>query len=225
MPARPAHPTAPHGTYRRYRQGCREACCRRANARRTNLRRLGMTDHLLDGTGTRRRIRALRRIGWRNEDIAAAAGLHRPSLARLLQVKRDGTLVQAATAAAVRRAYDALSMTAGPYEQAARLALREGWPPPLAWDDDTIDDPAVDPYGVRGDEPVRHIGRGATSSVDPEEVLDLLELGEPAARIADLVGVKQASLQKTLERAGRRDVWLRVSEAERDRREHDRRAA
>lgn len=140
---------APHGTLRRYRQGCREECCRRANTRRMNLYRLGRADRHIPGEGTRRRIRALRRIGWRIEDIAAAAGIPHDTIKRLLATQRAGTTVRAGTAAAVAKAYDQLSMTLGNHPHAARHAIRGDWPPPLAWDDDSIDDPDAKPYKAR----------------------------------------------------------------------------
>lgn len=142
-------PDAPHGTLRRYRQGCREECCRRANTRRMNLYRLGRADRHIPGEGTRRRIRALRRIGWRIEDIAAAAGIPHDTIKRLLATQRAGTTVRASTAAAVAKAYDQLSMTLGNHPHAARHAIRGDWPPPLAWDDESIDDPDAKPYKAR----------------------------------------------------------------------------
>jgi hypothetical protein len=62
------------------------------------------------------------------------------------------------TADAITRVYDELSMTVPQDDEAGRspragrihdrqrrLAARRGWAPPLAWDDDTIDDPAATP--------------------------------------------------------------------------------
>jgi len=95
----------------------------------------------LDQTGTTRRLRALTAIGWPNLDIAECAGLDGSYLAQMTKGQRRLT---AATVDTVRRAYNGLSMhvPADSYgSNRARLrALDRRWFPPLAWDDETIDD-------------------------------------------------------------------------------------
>lgn len=98
----------------------------------------------IDSAGTRRRIQALATLGWslayQAERLSRAASNYRAILA-----KRS---VTAATARAVRDLYDQLSMTPAPpgYSAAAARghAQRQGWLPPLAWDDDLIDLPNTD---------------------------------------------------------------------------------
>lgn len=98
---------------------------------------------LVDSTGTQRRLRALAAVGWRYADIADEVGASRTRIGHLAvglfpTVHRD-------TAAAIADVYDRLSMTAGPSDRSRAVAAGRGWPPPLAWDDETIDDPAARP--------------------------------------------------------------------------------
>lgn len=140
-------------TDRDYCQPCRDA---HAHARRQLWRKryARRVDRLyVDATGTRRRIRALQALGWRFVDIDAACGRPAPSagctwshnLVRQEKVHID-------SAEAVAEAYERLSMTLATSLLANRtrtMAASKGWAPPLAWDDDTIDDPAARPRGGR----------------------------------------------------------------------------
>jgi len=147
-----------HGTTAGFHQGCRQACCNAARARYEKegrvLRSQGMT-RIVDATGAQRRIRALMRIGWTSTDIAKVAGWpERNYVLRILngQKGKPTRQVSRATDQAIRRAYDLLSMRTPPSSPArARtraLAERRGYPSPLAWDDDVIDDPQARPVGM-----------------------------------------------------------------------------
>lgn len=96
----------------------------------------------VDGTGTRRRLRALQAIGWPGWAIT----LHGPWTAaeNIHQLCRRRQRVTRDTHDAVCAIFDLLSMTPGPSDNTRRRAARDGWAPPLAWDDD-IDDPKVLP--------------------------------------------------------------------------------
>jgi len=100
-------------------------------------------------TGAIRRLRALQRLGWSLSAIGHAAG-HTESWPH--SITRQ-TVISTRTDKEVRAVYDALSMRipvgTTPNEIAAitrarRYAERQGWPPPLAWDDDAIDLPDND---------------------------------------------------------------------------------
>lgn len=95
-------------------------------------------------TGTVRRVRALYAIGWPAAHLAAELGI---STSRLANFARQRT-VRAGTAERVRKLYDRLSCTAGPSERLVRMARAWGYVPPIGWDDDTIDDPAAEPWPV-----------------------------------------------------------------------------
>lgn len=99
----------------------------------------------VDATGSRRRAWALAAIGW---SLSYQARRVSRSVSNYCDsLKRDQIL--AGTARQITALYEELSMTPAPASQGASRARREaavaGWPPPLAWDDDTIDDPAVAP--------------------------------------------------------------------------------
>lgn len=97
--------------------------------------------NLVPAVGTIRRVRALARLGWTFAHIIAAGG---SAIHRLDQLKNQEWVTER-FAAAVHTAYEALSMTPGPSKYTAGRAARAGWAPPLAWDDDTIDDPDAQP--------------------------------------------------------------------------------
>jgi hypothetical protein len=97
-------------------------------------------------TGTRRRAQALVATGWSQARLARELGLTAANFCGML--RRDQ--VTAATARAVSDLYDRLWNQPPPeHDQRARIAAsrarrhaeREGWAPPLAWDDNQIDDP------------------------------------------------------------------------------------
>ena len=102
---------------------------------------------MVDGTGTRRRLQALVAIGWSQRRLAERLGVRVSNLNKTL---RGDTLVLCRTARAVRAVYDDLWDQAPPQgehrekiaaNRARNYARDRGWAPPLAWDDDTIDDP------------------------------------------------------------------------------------
>lgn len=95
----------------------------------------------VDSTGTVRRVQALQAIGWSQPAIAAMMGLTRNTLR--LQMKRPR--ISGRRAREVAELFDRLQMTPGPSDFARRLARRKGWAPPLAWDEDVIDDPTATP--------------------------------------------------------------------------------
>lgn len=114
---------------------------------------------LVDGTGTRRRLTALVAVGWSQSRLAERLGMDSTNLNRLL-LKVEGP-VRCSTARATRALYDELWNQQPPQDQhrqkisanrARNYARDRGWAPPMAWDDDTIDDPRARPAGRRRDE-------------------------------------------------------------------------
>lgn len=101
--------------------------------------------------GTTRRLRALAAIGWTQKDVAAELGLSPQRINHLTRGRYP--LLYPSTVAAVTAVYDRLGMVVPidppvvkergqrPHEACRRRARRLGWKPPLAWDDDTIDNP------------------------------------------------------------------------------------
>jgi transcriptional regulator with XRE-family HTH domain len=107
----------------------------------------------VDATGTHRRLQALVAMGWSQVKLSEQLGVHRDVVSQYLSRAK----VYAQSAAAVRDLYDRLWNVPPPEatrwdrsaaEYARRKAAAAGWVPPLAWDDETIDDPAARPHGA-----------------------------------------------------------------------------
>ncbi|GGM55732.1 hypothetical protein GCM10012275_28560 [Longimycelium tulufanense] len=128
--------------------------------------------------GTQRRVRALMRMGWTTEEVARRAGIKVRTLRTV--ISRGGMSYNIHLR--VARVYDELSHTPGPSGGAAGKARHLGYAPPLAWDDDTIDDPNATPQGVERDS-------GRTPSAELyEEVKHLAGYGLSSHEIAKRLG-------------------------------------
>lgn len=159
---------------------CRCVDCKRGRAEYqfwwSHMRDAGK-EILVDPTGTRRRLQALAALGWSARMIGERYGFA-PSTVRLWG---NSPRVQRATRDRVRRIYDELSMTLPPRRdrfEAHNVSLtvnnarRSGFLPPLAWDDDTIDDPDAEPYADAVQEP-------RTGRVDDAVVQLAIDGGKP----------------------------------------------
>lgn len=103
-----------------------------------------------NSTGTRRRLQALACLGWSVNRLSAESGIDRQPLDKALR----GGLITAGHARAVAALYERLwNQPASAEDHRSRISVarakgraeRESWPPPLAWDDDTIDDLTATP--------------------------------------------------------------------------------
>jgi hypothetical protein len=152
----------------------------------------------LDPTGTRRRLQALAVNGWTSRAIAERLGRKEQSTVLDIQSGRAAT-VRRWTADAVAALYDELWDVPGPSVKARAHAQRNGWLPPLAWDDDTIDDPAAVPQ--QPDEaPIPSRGRSREHVI--EDFLDTLDHHQGDARLAaERLGMTWMALTKALTRA------------------------
>jgi DNA-binding CsgD family transcriptional regulator len=206
-PSTVSHLLYPDGTRPAATRVRHETACRLL-AVRPSLDLLAKTASV-DGSGTRRRLQALAAAGHALSVLAPRLGMALPNVCRLLRDPR----VAAATARAVRSLYDEL-WDAAPDEstpQAARRAararrgaVRRGWPLPLAWDDDTIDDPAAGPAeGWRR-------GLQGTSAGLAEDAAELMARGLDRNQAAERLGVKRDTLDTAIARA------RRAAEAARD---------
>jgi transcriptional regulator with XRE-family HTH domain/AraC-like DNA-binding protein len=92
--------------------------------------------------GTTRRIQGLLAIGHRHGDITAAMHDANPGVrtSSQLLLSQSGGWVTRATHDAVVAAFDRLAMTPGVSARTRARAGAAGFLPPLAWDDDTIDE-------------------------------------------------------------------------------------
>jgi transcriptional regulator with XRE-family HTH domain len=179
-----------HGTmtaYTRYRCRCPDALADKRMY--VKLGEAGIRQpRLVNGAGTRRRLRALAAIGWTYADIAARMGKETAAVQRI--ARDEHPRVREVTAAAVKCVYADLSMTPGRSENVRRYAARKGWAPPLAWDDDTIDDPDAAPD--LGD------GRARRSEEVAEEAHFLLGFGLSTHEVARRLGVSEPWIRQLL---------------------------
>ena len=175
---------------------CRCDACHRAKLRR----RKGYEVYgpgLVDATGTRRRIQAMVAIGWTLSWLSQEAG-HTDRWCH--DILAGDHRILRSHADEVRALYGRLwdKPRTGPYAtRAIRQAQRRGWPVPLAWDDDTIDDPTAKPCGVL---PPAMTRTRAERERRIESVRDLLDVGEDPERIAARLGVDVRALTRMLRR-------------------------
>ncbi|MFT4284318.1 MAG: helix-turn-helix domain-containing protein [Protaetiibacter sp.] len=94
----------------------------------------------VDATGARRRLQALTAIGWTQHRLGDALEVPARRVWQLLRAER----IQADTYRAIARVYETYWDVPAPTatarqrvaaDAARRLAVRNGWVPPLAWDD------------------------------------------------------------------------------------------
>ena len=94
--------------------------------------------------GAVRRIQALMTMGWRYQELNARLGFPAD------KVKENAGWIGRHKHEAIVKLYDELWNTPGPAAKGSiTKLLNRGWHKPMAWDDDTIDDPAAEPYGTR----------------------------------------------------------------------------
>lgn len=99
----------------------------------------------IDATGVRRRVQALRAIGWSAKSIATAASSAEARI-QLISSGEQPTVRYVLAEKIIRVFVDLHRTPAPPGSSATRTrnhANRNGWAPPGAWDD--IDDPAARP--------------------------------------------------------------------------------
>lgn len=97
------------------------------------------------GVGVARRIRALYAMGYGPKELAKEFDLSESLIYRM----RDQGRTTRDKVRRVHEVYDRLAVTPGPSERARWTARWKGWAPPLAWDDDMIDNPDARPHPVR----------------------------------------------------------------------------
>lgn len=147
--------------------------------------------------GTQRRLQALIALGWTQTEIAQRVGWTVANLNTLVHGRSPQ--VNRGTHERVQSVYEELSMLPGPSDNARRLALRYGWCTPLAWDDDSIDDPASRPSG--GTRTPRTRGKLHELVEDYRDTWDY-HLGDVYVA-APRLGMKPDALERALHRARR----------------------
>jgi hypothetical protein len=150
-----------------------------------------------DGTGTRRRIRALVANGWPIRRLDEHLELHRSYIADLVNGRQQNRPVLAATAVKVARGYDQVKGLkpsrhgVAPYlaKRAQKLADSRKWPPTSYWAArmDVIDDPDFEPmYGM------------TRMEIVAEDARWLMRFGLDRAAAADRLGVDKSYIDRAL---------------------------
>lgn len=195
-----------------YPRGCRRGVTPRVCA--AVLAVLPTLDNVADAAlvpsaGTQRRLQALMVLGWPLTEIQRSCELS--ALGRCLT--RDQ--VTARVARSVRDFYDthwscapqaADLRTTAMHERTRARARRAGWLPPLAWDDDTIDDP--------GAAAPRLAARPATSArtrIYVDDVIELVTHGATWPELETRLGTCRNSIEVALNRAGRSELVSRIT--------------
>lgn len=153
----------------------------------------------LNPVGTIRRVQALAAHGYTGDQIAAAIGVRQPNLWKYQRgiaswVFRD-------THDRIDAAFRTLSVQPQPTGTSAKRAranaARHGWLPPLAWDLETIDDPAARPLvdAIRPPKPAAVL---EDFRVEYLELRDELRLSDAA--IAERLGITTDLLGSRLSR-------------------------
>jgi transcriptional regulator with XRE-family HTH domain len=163
---------------------------------------------IVDGTGTRRRLQALVAAGWSQARLAGRLGMLPTNFGPLILGQRQPT---AGTARRVADLYDELwnvapdaasGYQAGAISRARRHAARAGWAPALAWDEDTIDDPAARP-NLTGSHDEATVLAWLSGYVEPDD-----------ATYADRVEVLRRLIDEGLVTMRQQRVLTGLSEAE-----------
>ncbi|MEU7149157.1 hypothetical protein AB0B15_14145 [Streptomyces sp. NPDC045456] len=150
---------------------------------------------VIDATGTHRRLRALVAAGWPQHHLAVRLGMTDTNFSAMLR----GDRVVVRTARAVRGLYDELwradprqhGVDAQAYSRARSHALRLGWAPVGAWDDDTIDNPAAVPDTGAP----QQLSRNERAAVRRKEIGHLHALGVSDHEIAQRLGMEYSTVR------------------------------
>lgn len=175
----------------------------------------GLADHaVVDSTGASRRLQALVALGYPQAELARRLGVLPSNFTPLVYGRRD---ILARVHRDVVALYDELSMTPGPAglsrSRALSHAVKNGWLPPIAWDDDMIDDPeagpatggtedAVDEHAVTlvlDGQPMTLTGRDLEAAA-----LLLIDKGLDYAAIADRCRSDETTVRRVLNTARKR---------------------
>lgn len=160
--------------------------------------------YLLPALGTTRRLRALGALGWTLGDLAGRTPLSKKTLSLLMAGAQPYVTREAAEH--IARTYDRLCMRRGPSERSRLMALSKGWAPPLAWDEDDLDDPTAEPW-LEPEYP--------DAELNMAEFMRLMDCGEIPEQAARRVGVTLGAIEAAGRRYGRDDVLDRIARRER----------
>ena len=143
--------------------------------------------------GTARRLRALVAYGYPQRDLCARIGQSAGWCSDVVTGRSER--VTASSARAVAELFTQLQMVPGTDRRARRRAKARGWLPPLAWDEDRIDDPTYEPEVVQ---------TPRTPEDDFTDFEYLISSGVGVEAACARLGLAPNSLKRKYERHGRR---------------------
>lgn len=160
-------------------------------------------DGLIPATGTRRRLQALATQGW---STSVVRGVN-PDRLRAVRASASVGQVSRATWDAVRVAYDEYAMDRrgdGHGQRTRAMAMAAKWAPPLAWDDDLIDDPTAGPStgALTGMTLTERYAYERAMFLDDLELL--LWSGMSAAEVCAQMHMREGAVERRLRREARR---------------------
>lgn len=148
---------------------------------------LGLS-RLVRSEGTVRRLRALIAIGYRQDELQGMLRCSAPGLSLIMNGGRG--LVRVGFAVDVDRVFQQCQLVPRSDVRSINRAKRLGWVPPLAWDEDTIDDPDAEPILVERSGDDDWFGT----------LMELRELGLSDRDAAERMGLKLNTLASRLRR-------------------------
>lgn len=180
------------------------------NSRRNKWIRAGRWQPPVSVVGSTRRLQALIALGHSQNELCRKSGISQSTMSHLVRGSVQRTSID--TAQRVRKLYDELSMIPGRSQSSRDKARRLRWAPPLAWDDDLIDDPDAKP----------EVGENRTVKFD-ERYRELKYLGFSDLEIVNRWKIQPESLMRQLDRYGLTADPELVSESCRIKHSRDRR--
>lgn len=143
----------------------------------------------VSAVGTVRRLQALVASGYSRSRLAERLGIQASNATHLFDASTHAVLAR--TARAVEALFAELQLIPGPSSRARNEGRRRGWPLPMSWDEDSIDDPAARP----------DLGESAPAGF-AERYRDCRDIGLSDQETARRIGVKPESLKRQLARCG-----------------------
>ena len=180
--------------YRDCRCRCRQ--CGSAQYRYEVLRQLDPSPRRIPSHGVRRRVQALMRLGWAETRLSVLCGWGESTLHAALRRRYVSPRTHQVITALYDRLWDTPPTPSTPSERMVdtrnrRRAEREGWAPPLAWDDGAgphgIDNPKARPHPWK---------RRDNESRSRHDISDLRAVGLADTEIAHHLGIQPESLQR-----------------------------
>ncbi|GAA0200286.1 hypothetical protein GCM10009526_23670 [Glutamicibacter creatinolyticus] len=167
-------------------------------------------NQLVPAAGTIRRIQALMACGYSAKHLGRVLGV----TGRRVSLYFEQPTVKAGTARTIRDVYEKywnVPPAASSYYERGGItrtlnaARRNGWKPPMFWDDDRIDDPTYTPV-------VPEIGdrRAVNRQLFIQEVEHLASMGDRLEAIAQRFDMSPGAVEKRLCRYGRADLAKRI---------------